>query len=245
MKAMGAMAPEAPRYEAVQAATAVGDSLDQVMFAEGEAESDRLERDLGIGHAPLHHPVHHAPVHHFPVHHAPVHHAPVHHAPVHHKAPAPYAPPKPVHHAPAYEGHPRPYQYNYGVSDAYSGSQFTEAQAQDEKGVVVGSYSVALPDGRLQVVKYTADPYGGYVAEVSYEGQAVYPEIVPHHKPGPGYHAPVPVPHAPVYKPRPHYAGSEPEPVYVAAPEEAARVAHVAVEAELPVYQSKIKNVGY
>jgi len=267
MKAMGAMdteamysAPEAPRYEAVQAASAVGDSLDQVMFAEGEAESDRLERDLGIGHAPLHHPVHHAPVHHFPVHHAPVHHAPVHHAPlhhapapyapvhhapVHHKAPAPYAPPKPVHHAPAYEGHPRPYQYNYGVSDAYSGSQFTEAQAQDEKGVVVGSYSVALPDGRLQVVKYTADPYGGYVAEVSYEGQAVYPEIVPHHKPGPGYHGPAPVPHAPVYKPRPHYAGSEPEPVYVAAPEEAARVAHVAVEAELPVYQSKIKNVGY
>ena len=150
-----------------------------------------------------------------------------------------------VHHAPAYaEGPPRPYQYNYGVSDAYSGSQFTEAQAQDEKGVVVGSYSVALPDGRLQVVKYTADPYGGYVAEVSYEGQAVYPEIVPHHKPGPGYHGPAPVPHAPVYKPRPHYAGSEPEPVYVPAPEEAA-AANVAVEAELPVYQSKIKNVGY
>ena len=150
---------------------------------------------------------------------------------------------QPVHHAPAYaEGPPRPYQYNYGVSDAYSGSQFTEAQAQDEKGVVVGSYSVALPDGRLQVVKYTADPYGGYVAEVSYEGQAVFPDIGPHHKPAPGYHGPAKVPHAPVYTPRPHYAGSEPEPVYVPAPEEAA---HVAVEAELPVYQSKIKKIGY
>ena len=146
---------------------------------------------------------------------------------------------QPVHHAPAYEGHPRPYQYQYGVSDAYSGSQFTEAQAQDEKGVVVGSYSVALPDGRLQVVKYTADPYGGYVAEVSYEGQAVYPDIVPHHK------GPAPVPHAPVYKaPRPHYAGSEQDPVYVAAPapEEAAPAE---VEAELPVYHSTIKKVGY
>ena len=52
-----------------------------------------------------------------------------------------------------------------------SGSQFTEAKTQDEAGVAVGSYSVALPDGRLQTVKYTADPYGGYVAEVSYEGQ--------------------------------------------------------------------------
>ena len=123
MQTMGAMdteamykAPEAPRYEAAKAAAALGDNLDQVMFAEGETESGRLERDLGIGHAPLHHPVHHAPVHHAPVHHAPfhhapvhhkaplvhhapVHHAPVHHAPVHHKAPlvhapAPYAPPK-------------------------------------------------------------------------------------------------------------------------------------------------------
>ena len=131
MQAMGAMdteamykAPEAPRYEAAKAAAAsLGESsLDQAMFAEGEggAESGRLERDLGIGHAPLHHPIHHSPVHHAPihhaplhhapvhhpvhhapVHHAPVHHAPIHHAPVHHKAPlvhapAPYAPPKKV-----------------------------------------------------------------------------------------------------------------------------------------------------
>ena len=95
---------------------------------------------------------------------------------------------KPVHHAPAHHGPARPFQYNYGVADSYryyllllcaankellirSGSQFTEAKTQDEAGVAVGSYSVALPDGRLQTVKYTADPYGGYVAEVSYEGQ--------------------------------------------------------------------------
>merc|ERR1712066_476492 len=38
-----------------------------------------------------------------------------------------------------------------------------------------GSYSVALPDGRIQNVKYTSDNYNGYVADVSYEGTPVYP----------------------------------------------------------------------
>merc|ERR1712107_232412 len=180
-----------------------------------ELQPPRLERDLGVGHPPLHRPVavHHAPVHHAPVHHAPVHHAPVHHAPLVH-APAPYAPPKPVpvHHAPSYNEPARPYQFEYGVSDQYSGSQFQQAEAQDNSGVVVGSYSVALPDGRLQVVKYTADPYAGYVAEVSYEGQAVYPDL-PHRAPAPVYHPP----------PKPgygHLAASDPEPVYVPAPED-------------------------
>ena len=169
--------------------------------------------------------------------------------------PAPaYAPAHP--HVDAYAGPPRPYQYEYGVSDAYSGAQFTEAQAQDDKGVVVGSYSVALPDGRLQVVKYTADPYGGYVAEVSYEGTAVYPDIPPHHEPAAGYrpaptpaYRPPPTP-TPVYHPpvTPGYGiGSAPEPVYVPAPEDAVATAPVApvVEAELPVYHSQIKKVGY
>ena len=33
--------------------------------------------------------------------------------------------------------------------------------------VVTGSYTVHLPDGRIQTVKYTADHYNGYVADVS------------------------------------------------------------------------------
>ena len=55
MHAMGAMdteamykAPETPRYEAAKAAAAMSDSLDQVMFAEGETESGRLERVWGV-----------------------------------------------------------------------------------------------------------------------------------------------------------------------------------------------------
>ena len=51
--------------------------------------------------------------------------------------------------------------------------------------MVSGTYTVVLPDGRVQTVKYTADDYAGYVADVSYEGQAVYPEVKPYKPPHP------------------------------------------------------------
>ncbi len=61
---------------------------------------------------------------------------------------------------------------------------------------------------------YTADHYNGYVADVKYDGQAVYPKYEPKpyapphpapHKPAP-YHPPPPPP--PAYKPVPHPAPS-------------------------------------
>ncbi|XP_023338593.1 cuticle protein 8, partial [Eurytemora carolleeae] len=69
-----------------------------------------------------------------------------------------------------------PYSYTYGVSDDYSKAAFNAAETADANGSN-GSYSVALPDGRTQHVKYTADHYNGYVADVSYEGVTVYPEV--------------------------------------------------------------------
>ena len=104
-------------------------------------------------------------------------------------APAPYHAPAP-HHAPAhYDESPKPYAFQYGVADTYSGAQFNAQETADGKAVT-GSYQVALPDGRIQTVTYTADHYNGYVADVKYEGVPVYPEAKPYHPaPKPGYHA--------------------------------------------------------
>ena len=69
-----------------------------------------------------------------------------------------------------------PYTYNYGVADEYSGAAFSQQESNDGTGVVEGSYQVNLPDGRIQTVNYHANDYDGYVAEVSYSGEAAYPE---------------------------------------------------------------------
>merc|ERR1739838_898260 len=110
---------------------------------------------------------------------------------------APYKP-APAHPAPVYDEAPKPYAFQYGVADDYSGAKFNAQETADGKAVT-GSYSVALPDGRIQTVTYTADHYNGYVADVTYEGTPVYPEAKPYH-PAPAYKA------APAYKPAPAYA---------------------------------------
>ena len=40
-----------------------------------------------------------------------------------------------------------------------------------------GSYTVNLPDGRTQIVTYKADHYGGFVADVKYEGNVQIKDI--------------------------------------------------------------------
>merc|ERR1712174_147847 len=146
-----------------------------------------------VVHAPVHHAVH-APVVHAPVVHAapvvaPVHHA-VHAAPVVHAAPA--------YHAPVKAGYvaddlaeQSPYTFTYAVADDYSKSNFNAEETSDGASNVQGSYSVALPDGRIQHVKYTSNGYDGFVADVTYEGTAVYPEEPAPYKaaPAPAYHA--------------------------------------------------------
>ena len=88
-------------------------------------------------------------------------------------APEPYQPPPRKAYAPAKPTYgkepdyiPQPYQYEYGVADQYTGAQYKAAETQDEKGTVLGEYSVNLPDGRIQTVTYRADAYGGFVADV-------------------------------------------------------------------------------
>jgi hypothetical protein len=69
-----------------------------------------------------------------------------------------------------------PYSYVYAVHDSLSGSSYDVSESDDGSGVRTGSYSVSLPDGRTQHVIYTADSRG-YVATVTYEGTAVYPDL--------------------------------------------------------------------
>ena len=83
---------------------------------------------------------------------------------------------------------PAQYNYNWAVKDDYSGNDF--GQQEERNGdLTTGSYYVQLPDGRRQKVTYTVDAYGGYQAEVTYEGEAQYPETKPYQpaKPAPGY----------------------------------------------------------
>merc|ERR1711981_346454 len=119
------------------------------------------------------------------------------HAPVvaHHAVHSPS-----YHVAPAYDS-PSPYTYSYAVSDDYSKANFNAAESSDGAGNAEGSYSVALPDGRIQHVNYHVNGYDGYVADVTYDGAPQYPE---YHPAAPAYHGPAvahPVAHHAVHAP--------------------------------------------
>merc|ERR1712227_560943 len=152
-------------------------------------------------------------------------------------APAPYAP---YPAEPAYPDIAPNYNYQFGVNDAeYSGAVFSH-QEDREAYNTKGEYRVNLPDGRVQIVSYTAGPEG-YVADVRYEGEAVYPEAAPY-APAPAYKpAPAPVvkvaPAPVVYKPAPKVYKPAPV-VYKPAPKvyKPAPVYHAAPAYHAPAY---------
>ena len=90
-----------------------------------------------------------------------------------------------------------PFDFEYAIKDDYKALDFGHNSNSDGK-VVNGEYRVVLPDGRTQIVTYTADHYNGYQAEVKYEGEAKYPEPQPY-KAAPKYAAPAPLYGAPHY----------------------------------------------
>lgn len=88
---------------------------------------------------------------------------------------------------PSYEPEaPAKYDFEWQVLDTYSGNDFGHQESRND-AKTTGSYHVALPDGRVQRVTYFVDGYGGYHAEVTYEGDAKYPAYVAASEPRPTY----------------------------------------------------------
>ncbi|XP_072398640.1 uncharacterized protein [Diabrotica undecimpunctata] len=82
------------------------------------------------------------------------------------------------------EKHHPNYAFSYKVLDHSSGDDFSHSQVQDSR-TTNGEYRVKLPDGRLQIVSYTADQ-NGYKADVKYmESEDIEKKI---YHPSPVYH---------------------------------------------------------
>lgn len=60
------------------------------------------------------------------------------------------------------------YAFSYKVVDHLRGDDFSHSQSRNSKATN-GEYRVKLPDGRVQIVSYTADK-NGYKADVKYTG---------------------------------------------------------------------------
>merc|ERR1712055_1012490 len=90
-----------------------------------------------------------------------------------------------------YEFSPAQYSYEYGVKDGDYNINYSQEESRTGH-LTTGSYRVSLPDGRIETVRYTVDPVAGYVAEVTYEGEAAVQPAQPvavagYPHPQPGY----------------------------------------------------------
>ncbi|XP_063888668.1 uncharacterized protein LOC135115678 [Scylla paramamosain] len=72
----------------------------------------------------------------------------------------------------SYESEEPKYEYNYQVKDD-NDNDFGHEENRDGD-LTQGSFYNHLPDGRRQTVKYVVDGHSGFVADVSYEGEAHY-----------------------------------------------------------------------
>ncbi|XP_057317921.1 probable WRKY transcription factor protein 1 [Microplitis mediator] len=73
------------------------------------------------------------------------------------------------------DSQPKSYEFGYAVKDSATGNDFGRQETSDGE-TVRGEYRVQLPDGRIQIVTYTADWRTGFHADVRYEGEATYPD---------------------------------------------------------------------
>ena len=92
---------------------------------------------------------------------------------------------------------PARYDFNWAVEDASSGNNYGHSESRDGDNTQ-GYYFVQLPDGRLQKVIYNVQGNSGFLAEVTYEGEAQYPDA--------GYGRPATHPGQSYGTPTPHYA---------------------------------------
>ena len=121
------------------------------------------------------------------------------------------------------------------MNDPHYGPVFSQQEERTDYNTA-GEYRVNLPDGRVQIVTYSAGP-DGYVADVKYEGEPVYPDApapAPYKAaPAPYKPAPAPAPYKPapkpvVYKPAPKPVVYKPAPKPVVYKPAAAPVYHAA-----------------
>ncbi|KAK3891402.1 hypothetical protein Pcinc_004701 [Petrolisthes cinctipes] len=88
-----------------------------------------------------------------------------------------------------YPVHPHPANYDFSYQVRGEGGKLYGHQEARQGPVTRGLYYVPLADGRLQKVTYYVEGNSGFVAQVSYEGQARYPPHKPHHARRPTAHS--------------------------------------------------------